>query len=67
MRDHDRRGRGRRLSDPWQRPRAASGADRIFLVSGGSSNQPVELAARLARDRVTVVDIGKCSMGSVLI
>ena len=38
------------------------GADRIFLVSGGSSNQPVELAARLARDRATVVDIGKCSL-----
>ncbi len=38
------------------------GADRIFLVSGGSSNQPVELAARLARDRATVVDIGKCKL-----
>ena len=38
------------------------GADRIFLVSGGSSNQPVELAARLARDRATVVDIGKCNL-----
>ena len=24
------------------------GADRVFLVAGGSSNQPVELAARLA-------------------
>ena len=38
------------------------GADRIFLVAGGSSNQPVELAARLARDRATVVDIGKCKL-----
>ncbi len=38
------------------------GADRIFLVAGGSSNQPVELAARLARDRATVVDIGKCNL-----
>ena len=38
------------------------GADRIFLVSGGASNQPVELAARLARDRATVVDIGKCKL-----
>ena len=38
------------------------GADRIFLVSGGSSNQPVELAARLARDRAMVVDIGKCKL-----
>ncbi len=38
------------------------GADRIFLVAGGPSNQPVELAARLARDRATVVDIGKCKL-----
>ncbi len=38
------------------------GADRIFLVAGGSSNQPVELAARLARDRATVVDIGKSKL-----
>jgi predicted dehydrogenase/threonine dehydrogenase-like Zn-dependent dehydrogenase len=38
------------------------GADRVFLVAGGSSNQPVELAARVARDRATVVDIGKCSL-----
>ena len=38
------------------------GADRLFLVAGGSSNQPVELAARLARDRATVVDIGKCRL-----
>ena len=38
------------------------GADRVFLVAGGSSNQPVELAARLARDRATVVDIGKVKL-----
>src|ERR1700677_306200 len=38
------------------------GADRLFLAAGGSSNQPVELAARLARDRATVVDIGKCKL-----
>ena len=38
------------------------GADRVFLVAGGSSNQPVELAAHLARDRATVVDIGKCKL-----
>jgi predicted dehydrogenase/NADPH:quinone reductase-like Zn-dependent oxidoreductase len=38
------------------------GADRVFLVAGGSSNQPAELAARLARDRATVVDIGKCKL-----
>ncbi len=38
------------------------GADRVFLVAGGSSNQPAELAAQLARDRATVVDIGKCTL-----
>jgi predicted dehydrogenase/threonine dehydrogenase-like Zn-dependent dehydrogenase len=38
------------------------GADRVFLVAGGPSNQPVELAARVARDRATVVDIGKCKL-----
>jgi predicted dehydrogenase/threonine dehydrogenase-like Zn-dependent dehydrogenase len=38
------------------------GADRIFLVAGGSSNSPVEVAARLARDRATIVDIGKCKL-----
>lgn len=38
------------------------GADRVFLVAGGSSNQPVELAAHLARDRATIVDIGKCKL-----
>lgn len=38
------------------------GADQIFLVASGSSNEPVEIAARLARDRATVVDIGKCKL-----
>ncbi|MGA8682742.1 MAG: bi-domain-containing oxidoreductase [Acidimicrobiales bacterium] len=35
------------------------GADHILLVAGGSSNEPVEVAARLARDRARIVDIGK--------
>jgi predicted dehydrogenase/threonine dehydrogenase-like Zn-dependent dehydrogenase len=35
------------------------GADHVFLAAGGSSNGPVEAAARLARDRGRVVDIGK--------
>ncbi|MBR7678044.1 hypothetical protein KDA82_34695, partial [Streptomyces daliensis] len=30
--------------------------------AGGGSNQPVELAARLSRDRGRVVDIGKCRL-----
>jgi predicted dehydrogenase/threonine dehydrogenase-like Zn-dependent dehydrogenase len=35
------------------------GADHVLLTAGGSSNGPVEVAARLARDRARVVDIGK--------
>ena len=39
-----------------------AGADHIFLTAGGDTNQPVELAAELARDRARVVDIGKCRL-----
>ena len=39
-----------------------AGCDHIFLAAGGSSNDPVHLAARLARDRARVVDIGKCRL-----
>jgi predicted dehydrogenase/threonine dehydrogenase-like Zn-dependent dehydrogenase len=35
------------------------GADHILLAASGDSNGPVEVAARLARDRARVVDIGK--------
>ena len=35
------------------------GADHVLLAAGGQSNGPVELAAKLARDRARVVDIGK--------
>jgi predicted dehydrogenase/threonine dehydrogenase-like Zn-dependent dehydrogenase len=38
------------------------GADHVFLAAGGSSNAPVETAAKLARDRARVVDIGKTSL-----
>ena len=38
------------------------GADHVFLAAGGSSNGPVETAARLARDRARVVDIGKTKL-----
>jgi predicted dehydrogenase/threonine dehydrogenase-like Zn-dependent dehydrogenase len=38
------------------------GADHILLAAGGSSNGPVETAARLARDRGRVVDIGKTKL-----
>jgi predicted dehydrogenase/threonine dehydrogenase-like Zn-dependent dehydrogenase len=39
-----------------------AGADHIFLTAGGTTNQPVEVAAELARDRARVVDIGKCKL-----
>jgi predicted dehydrogenase/threonine dehydrogenase-like Zn-dependent dehydrogenase len=38
------------------------GADHIFLTASSSSNQPVEMAAQLARDRARVTDIGKCKL-----
>jgi predicted dehydrogenase/threonine dehydrogenase-like Zn-dependent dehydrogenase len=38
------------------------GVDHVFLAAGGSSNDPVELAAKLARDRGRIVDIGKCKL-----
>jgi predicted dehydrogenase/threonine dehydrogenase-like Zn-dependent dehydrogenase len=38
---------------------AGRGADHVLLAAGGSSNGPVEAAARLARDRARIVDIGK--------
>lgn len=41
---------------------AGRGADQVFLVAGGSDSSPVQLAAHLARDRATIVDIGKCKL-----
>jgi predicted dehydrogenase/threonine dehydrogenase-like Zn-dependent dehydrogenase len=38
------------------------GVDQVYLAASGSSNEPVELAARLSRDRGRVVDIGKCGL-----
>ena len=38
------------------------GVDQVYLAAGGSSNDPVELAAKLARDRGRIVDIGKCKL-----
>ncbi|HZQ27528.1 MAG TPA: bi-domain-containing oxidoreductase [Acidimicrobiales bacterium] len=38
------------------------GIDHIFLTAGGDTNQPVELAAAMARDRARVTDIGKCQL-----
>ncbi|MQA03035.1 MAG: zinc-binding dehydrogenase [Streptosporangiales bacterium] len=38
------------------------GVDHVFLASGGSSAGPVQTAARLARDRAHVVDIGRCRL-----
>jgi predicted dehydrogenase/threonine dehydrogenase-like Zn-dependent dehydrogenase len=39
-----------------------AGADHVFLTAGGNTNQPVEVAAELARDRARIVDIGKCKL-----
>jgi predicted dehydrogenase/threonine dehydrogenase-like Zn-dependent dehydrogenase len=39
-----------------------AGADHVFLTAGGDTNQPVELAAEVARDRARIIDIGKCRL-----
>lgn len=39
-----------------------NGVDQVYLAAGGSSNGPVEVAARLSRDRARIVDIGKCNL-----
>lgn len=41
---------------------AGHGVDQVYLVAGGASNEPVELAARLSRDRGRIIDIGKCRL-----
>jgi predicted dehydrogenase len=38
------------------------GADHVLLSAGGSTNGPVEMAVKLARDRARVVDIGKMKL-----
>jgi predicted dehydrogenase/threonine dehydrogenase-like Zn-dependent dehydrogenase len=38
------------------------GADHVFLAAGGSTNGPVEAAAKLARDRARIIDIGKMKL-----
>lgn len=38
------------------------GVDQVYLAAGGDTNEPVEMAARLSRDRGRVVDIGKCRL-----
>ena len=69
-----REGRCARLRRPRRRGRGAArqavllertgglGADHVLLAAGGDSNGPVEIAARLARDRARVVDIGKTKL-----
>jgi predicted dehydrogenase/threonine dehydrogenase-like Zn-dependent dehydrogenase len=41
---------------------AGRGGDHVFLAAGGSTNGPVEMAVKLARDRARVVDIGKMKL-----
>jgi predicted dehydrogenase/threonine dehydrogenase-like Zn-dependent dehydrogenase len=38
------------------------GADHVFLAAGGSSTAPAETAAKLARDRARIVDIGQTKL-----
>lgn len=43
-----------------RRTTSGAGADCIFITAGGDSNEPVELAGELSRDRGRIVDVGKC-------
>ncbi len=43
-----------------RRATSGAGADCIFITAGGDSNEPVELAGELSRDRGRIVDVGKC-------
>jgi predicted dehydrogenase/threonine dehydrogenase-like Zn-dependent dehydrogenase len=36
------------------------GADCVLVTAGGDTNEPLRIAARVARDRARVVDVGKC-------
>lgn len=36
-----------------------AGADAVFLCTAAETNEPVELAAALARDRARIIDVGK--------
>lgn len=38
------------------------GMDCVFITTGGSSNEPVELASQISRDRARIVDIGKTKL-----
>jgi predicted dehydrogenase/threonine dehydrogenase-like Zn-dependent dehydrogenase len=50
------------LVDEIKRWTDGFGVDCVFLSASGTSNQPVEMAALLARDRGRIVDIGKCRL-----
>jgi threonine dehydrogenase-like Zn-dependent dehydrogenase len=38
------------------------GADHVLITAAGESNDPVHIAARVARDRARIVDVGKCRL-----
>jgi predicted dehydrogenase/threonine dehydrogenase-like Zn-dependent dehydrogenase len=41
---------------------AGAGADAVLLAASGPTSEPVELAAKLARDRATIVNVGKTKL-----
>lgn len=48
-----------RLDALVSRATRGMGADCVFITAGGSSNAATEFAARIARDRARIVDVGK--------
>lgn len=53
---------GDRVEEALRDLTGGAGADHVFLTAGGDSNEPVELAAELARDRARIIDVGKCRL-----
>jgi predicted dehydrogenase/threonine dehydrogenase-like Zn-dependent dehydrogenase len=50
------------LVDEMRRATSQAGVDCAFLMAGGKSNRPVELAVESVRDRGRIVDVGKCGL-----
>ena len=48
-----------RLDALISRATRGMGADCVFITAGGSSNAATEFAARVARDRARIIDVGK--------
>jgi len=51
-----------KIEEKVRRATGGRGADRVIITAGTSSNQPVEIAGKIARDRGTIVIVGATRM-----